>query len=162
MRSKGMIASAVLAIAAVTAPAGAGEHADMMTQFMNCDVCKNLAVHMEELGPVMKHEFIALNDGVAMHHWITDPAKVALYHEASAKMTEAGNACMSYTEEQVKQKLCACCQGIHALMAAGAEMSLGQSADGDLMVLTADDPAVQTSIAEWSAKMQQMMGSMGS
>jgi hypothetical protein len=110
----------------------------------------------------MKHEFIALNDGVAMHHWVTDPAKAALFHEASTKMSEAGTACMAYTAEEAKEKLCECCQGIHGLMAAGAEMSLGQSADGDIMVLTADDPAVQASIAEFSAKMQDMMGSMGS
>jgi hypothetical protein len=150
-----------LLLVAAVAVAGPGEHEDMMTQFMNCDVCKNLAVHMQELAPVMKNECIALNDGMAMHHWVTDPAKAALFHEASAKMAEAGAACMSYTADEAKERLCDCCQGIHGLMAAGATMSMGQSDNGDLMVITSSDPAVQTQIAAFNAKMKEMMATMG-
>ena len=152
----------VLAALPILNAAWAGEpaHDDkMMAEMKKCSICKNMAGHIDVLGPVMKHEMIAMNDGVAMRTWLTDDSKVELYHSLCDKMMVAGEASASYTPEQATKQLCTFCQGIHGLMASGAKMSYGKSDNGDLMVITSENPEVQKQIAAFKTTAGEMMGS---
>ncbi len=138
--------------------AGADHMAAMKAEMMKCSVCKHMAAHMDEFG-AMTMESAQLNDGVAMMHGVKDPAKAAAFHAASKETEAAGMACMTMTDEQAKTDLCAFCQDIRSAMKAGAKMSNGHTATGDIMVMTSSDPAVQkqlTGIAEKCAMMAKM------
>lgn len=159
MRRMAALALVPCLLVSAAAFAGPDDHEDMMTQMMNCEICRNMAVHMDELGPVMQHELVTMNDGMAMRDWVTDPSKVAVFREATSAMHTAAASCMSYTPEQAKAKLCTCCQGMLATLQAGATMSVGDTSNGDLCVLTSSDPAVQKQIAEVQAMMEERFGS---
>jgi hypothetical protein len=122
------------------------EMQQMMAEMMKCEVCKNLAMHMDVLGPVMKNEAVPLSDGMAEMHTITDPSKLQLFRDSCAAMNKAGAACMTMTDEEASQRLCSYCQGMRSAMKAGAHMSQGETKNGTLMVLTSSDPAVKTQI----------------
>lgn len=122
------------------------EMQQMMEAMMKCEVCKNLAVHMDVLGPVMKSEAVMLSDGMAEIHTITDPSKVQLFRESCAAMATAGQACMSMTDEEASQKLCPFCQTMRSTMKSGAHMSTGETKNGTMMVLTSSDPAVKSEL----------------
>jgi hypothetical protein len=157
---KKLIWLAALPLLVVTAPVSAGpSHEEMMEQFASCHICKNVASEMAELAPVMKHEMVAMNDGTAMVCRLTDATKSAKYHAAVDAMHVAGAETMNFTPEQVQTELCPMCQGIHALMSAGATLSHGKSADGSIMVITSADPAVQAQIASFQKMATEMMGS---
>jgi hypothetical protein len=152
-------AAFALGLAATAAFAGDAAHHDAeMAEYMNCTICKHMMVQMETLGPVMKHEMIAMDDGLAMYHWVTDDTKAALLHEVTDKMHAAGMETKGWTEAQAKDNLCKFCEGFHGLLAAGAHMSKGRSTNGDLMVITSDDPAVQAKIAAYHKEMAAEMG----
>lgn len=138
-------------------------NADMamhMKEMMNCDVCKNMAPHMESLGPVMTMDFAALNDGIAMMHGVSDPAKLDEFRKMSTQMSAAGEACMMLSDEEASTHLCQMCQHMRSAMQAGAKMSMGPTKMGDVMVLTSDDPAVQKQLTELGSMCEMMMGSM--
>jgi hypothetical protein len=135
---------------------------EMTQEMMKCDVCKHMAPHMSELGPVMTMDMATLNDGVAFLHGVSDPAKVEKFRMVSAEMEEAGEACMDYTDAQAKSQLCEMCQGIRKAVQSGAKMSMGPTKMGDIMVLTSDDPAVQKQLAELGTMCEMMMTSMPS
>ena len=133
----------------------------MKTEMMKCAVCKNMAMHMDEIGP-MGMEAVKLNDGSAITHWVksTDPKKIAAFHTACTATSTAGEACMQMTDEQAKTDLCQFCQGMRTAMKAGAHMSQGETKKGSMMVLTSSDPAVLAQIttlhemcAAWAAQM---------
>ena len=86
--------------AAAPKAAPAMDPAAMQAEMMKCAVCKNMATHMDELGPVMKVEAVKMNDGMAMVHTISDPAKAAEFHAMCAEMHKAGQATMTMTDEQ--------------------------------------------------------------
>jgi hypothetical protein len=127
---------------------------------MNCSVCKHMAIHMDELGPVMKMEVAKLNDGIAMMHSVTDPAKVETFHAVGKQMGAAGESCMAMTDEQAKTALCEFCQDIRSVMKAGAKMSQGDTKMGDIMVITSADAAVQAKISALGDKCAMMAESM--
>jgi hypothetical protein len=130
----------------------------IQAEMMKCSVCKPMAAKMDVLGPAMKTEFVKLNDGMAIMHEVTDPAVMPTFRSTMAEMHKAGEACKSYTPEQAKTQLCSMCQEIHGLMTSGAHMSMGDTKNGNMMVLTATDPAVQTKISSMQMKCQEMMG----
>jgi hypothetical protein len=158
MRGMVRIAAFALGLAAAAALAGDAAHDAEMAEYMNCTICKHMMVQMETLGPVMKHEMIAMDDGLAMYHWVTDDTKAALLHEVTDKMHAAGMETKDWTEAQAKEHLCKFCEGFHGLLSAGAHMSKGRSTNGDLMVITSPDPAVQAKIAAYHKEMSQEMG----
>ena len=129
-------------------------------EMMKCDVCKHMAPHMKELGPVMTRDMATLNDGVAFMHGVSDPAVLQKYRTVSAEMHAAGEACMDYTDAQAKSQLCGMCQGIRSAMKSGARMSVGPTKMGDVMVITSEDPAVQKQIADVGKMCEMMMASM--
>jgi len=157
---KKMVAVVALAssLALGTAWAGAEHHEGMMTEMMNCSVCKNMAPHMEALMPVMTMEFVEMSNGMAMVHSVTDASKVAKFHEMSVAVQKAGHATKDYTDAQVDEGLCHFCQTIHSLGKEGATISSGLTKDGDLLVITSEDPAVQTKIAAFRTEAEKMMG----
>lgn len=125
----------------------ASEHMQKMkAEMANCTVCKAMVPHLDSLGPVMTMEVANLNDGVAIMHGVSDPAKTAEFHTMSAEMHKNGQACMTMTDEQAKTGLCSMCQEMRATMKAGAKMSAGNTKTGDIMVLTSSDPALKTRI----------------
>lgn len=144
---------------AKSTPASAEKMQAMKAEMMKCAVCKNIAAHMDEIGP-MKAEVVRLNDGVAMVHNVTDPSKLTVYRTASAATHKAGEACMDMTDEQAKTQLCSFCQDIRSSMKAGAKMSVGDTKMGDMMVLTSADPAVQTKLSALAEKCEMMSASM--
>ena len=108
----------------------------------------------------MKMEVAKLNDGIALMHSVTDPAKAATFHAVGKEMGTAGEACIAMTDEQAKTQLCEYCQGIRSVMKAGAKMSQGNTKMGDIMVLTSSDPAVQSQISALGEKCAMMAASM--
>jgi hypothetical protein len=141
--------------ATATKAASADKMAAMKAEMMKCAVCKNMAAHMDEIGP-MTTDVAKLNDGVAMMHGVKDPSKLAVYRAASKATSEAGQACMTMTDEQAKTQLCSFCQDIRTAMKAGAKMSVGETKTGDIMVLTSSDPAVQTQLSALAEKCKLM------
>ena len=88
-------------LAAGAAFAGGENQEDMMAEMMNCSICSHMAANMEELGPVMEHEIIAMDDGVAVYHWVTDESKAELFFSIADKMSASGMESASYTPEQM-------------------------------------------------------------
>jgi hypothetical protein len=160
-----LITGCLLALAAGASFAG-DKHAAMhdtemhMKQMMNCDVCKNMVPHMELLGPALTMDFAKLNDGIAMMHGVSDPAKLAEYRKMSAAMSQAGDACMMLSDAEAETHLCEMCQGMRSAMQAGAKMSMGPTKMGDVMILTSDDPAVQKQLFELGSMCEMAMGEM--
>jgi len=132
----------------------------MMAEMMKCSVCSHMAPHMESLGPVMKMEVVNLDNGVAIVHKVTDASKLAEYRTVNAEMHAAGGKCMEMSDADAQAKLCSFCQGIRSNVKAGAMMSVGDTKNGDMMVLTSGDPAVQKSLAELAAKCAMMADQM--
>lgn len=133
----------------------------MMAEMMKCAVCKNMASQMEAIGP-MGMEVTALNDGMAMRHWVKsdDAKKIAAFHTGSAACAKAGEACMTMTDEQAKTDLCQWCQEVRSAMKAGAKMSYGTTKKGDLMVITSPEPTVQAQLTNLRQQAEQWAASM--
>lgn len=125
----------------------------MKAGMMKCYVCKHIAMHMDEYGP-MGMEAVKLNDGLAIRHWVKngDPKSVAALHAACEEANKAGQECMNFTDDQAKSQLCENCQAIRNAAKAGARVSNGETSNGDLMVLTSPDPAVQAQLAAMEQK----------
>lgn len=126
----------------------------MMAEMAKCSVCKNMVSALPEIGP-MQIDVVRLNNGAAIMHTV-QPAKADVYHKAHAATAKAGEACMTMTDEQAKTQLCSHCQEMRGIMKAGATMSTGTTKNGDLMVLTSNDPAVQARIAGLASKCEMM------
>jgi len=137
---------------------GSAHMATMQAEMAKCTVCKHMAAHMDEMGP-MKMESVQMNNGLALMHSV-EPAKADVFHKAAGEMAEAGGACMTMTDAQAKEQLCSFCQDMRGVMKAGAKMSSGMTKTGDLMVITSDDPAVQTKIAALGQKCAMMSAMM--
>ncbi len=133
----------------------------MKAEMMKCAVCKNMATQMDAIGP-MGMEVTALNDGMAMRHWVKsdDAKKIAAFHTGAAACSKAGEACMTMTDEQAKTDLCQWCQDIRGAMKAGAKMSYGTTNKGDLMVLTSTEPTVQAQLTALRQQCEQWAASM--
>lgn len=167
MMRRTLVAGCLLALLAGAATAGDMDkpaHGDMMAEHMammaKCDVCKHMVPYMEALGPVMTMDYATLNDGVAMMHGVSDPAMLEKYRTMSAEMSQAGEACMTLSDEDAATHLCTMCQGMRSAMKAGARMSMGETKMGDVMVLTSDDPAVQGQLKTLATQCEMMMSSM--
>jgi hypothetical protein len=133
----------------------------MKAEMMKCAVCKNMAAQMDAMGPCGM-EVTALNDGMAMRHWVKsdDAKKIAAFHTGSAACAKAGAACMTMTDEQAKTDLCQWCQDTRSAMKAGAKMSYGTTKKGDLMVITSPEPTVQAQITNLRQQAEQWAASM--
>jgi hypothetical protein len=129
----------------------------MKAELAKCAVCKNMLTNFDEIMPSMKMEVVQLNNGMAMSHRVTDAKKLAMYRENCKAIHTAGEACMTMTDEQAKTDLCDMCQGIRSAVKAGAVMSTGETKNGDLMVLSSTDPAVQKQLAELGSKCAMMV-----
>ncbi len=133
----------------------------MKAEMMKCFVCKHVAMHMDEIGP-MGMEAVKLNDGVSINHWVqgNDPKRIAAFHSACGEANTAGQACMSMTDEQARTQLCEFCQSIRSAAKAGARLSFGETKSGDIMVLTSPDPTVQGQLTTLQQKCAMMAASM--
>jgi hypothetical protein len=133
----------------------------MKAEMMKCFVCKHIAMHMDEIGP-MGMESVKLNDGVAISHWVkgNDPKRITAFHAACSEANAAGQASMSMTDEQARTQLCEFCQSIRSAAKAGALLSFGETHSGDIMVLTSSDPAVGGQLAALQQKCAMMAASM--
>jgi hypothetical protein len=145
------------AFAGDMAHGGDDASAAMMAEMANCHVCSHLMPHMESLGPAMTMDMAKLNDGVAIIHGVSDATKLEEFRAVNAEMTDAGNACMEFSDEEASSKLCSMCQEIRSAVQAGANMSQGDTSMGCMMVLTSDDPAVQKQLASLGEKCAMMM-----
>jgi hypothetical protein len=132
----------------------------MKAEMMKCAMCKNMVTNFDALMPVMTMEVVKMNNGMAMVHHVSDPAKVALYHADHDAMGKAAEECMKFTPEQKKAQLCEWCQEMFGAMEAGATMSVGKTKDGDILLLMSNDPKVQARLTEMHAKCEVMMSQM--
>lgn len=152
------------AVTAKTAPAathaGGMDMKTMKAEMLKCSVCKNMATHIEELGPVMRMDVAKLNDGTAIIHSVTDEKKVATFQADCDATNKAGEACVTMTDEQAKTQLCGFCQEIRSIMKAGGHMSNGKTKMGSVMVLTSADAAVQTKISALATQCEMMASMM--
>ncbi|MCI0331387.1 MAG: hypothetical protein L0196_10680 [candidate division Zixibacteria bacterium] len=133
----------------------------MKAEMMKCAVCKNVATHMDEIGP-MGMEAAKLNDGLAVRHWVksSDAAKITAFHSACNAANKAGEATPGWTDEQAKTDLCEFCQDMRTAMKAGAKMSYGDTKNGSIMVLTSPEPTVQAQLGTLHEKCAMMAASM--
>ncbi|MEW5797012.1 MAG: hypothetical protein AB1772_11710 [Candidatus Zixiibacteriota bacterium] len=140
---------------------GESPMAAMKAEMMKCYVCKNIAAKMDEIGP-RGMEPVKLNDGLAIRHWVKsdDPKRLAAFRAAGNACSKAGEECMSFTDERAKTELCEFCQGVRTAAKAGARMSMGQTPNGDMMVLTSADAPVQAQLATLHEKCALMASSM--
>lgn len=127
-------------------------------EMMKCAICKNLATHMDELAPVMTSEVVAMDNGMAITHGVTDASKVATFHGVCDAMHTSGAACSKMTETEMKGALCGACQGLMGLMQGGASMSAGKTKNGWLMVISSPDPETQKKISVVREEWSKMMG----
>jgi len=132
----------------------------MKAEMMKCSVCKNMATHMDELAPVMKVEAVKMNDGMAMVHTISDASKLPMFRESCQLTHTAGEAAIGMTDEQAAKELCPFCQELRGIMKSGGHMSMGQTTNGDIMVVTSSDAAVATRISALQEKCAMMMSQM--
>jgi hypothetical protein len=128
----------------------------MKAEMMKCAGCKPLAMRFDEIAP-MQMEAVHLDKGLAMLHSV-EPAKLPAYRQVAAEMHKAGEACMAMTDAEAKAQLCELCQGMRSAIKAGAKMSVGQTKQGDIMVLVSEDPAVQSQLATLADKCAAMTG----
>jgi hypothetical protein len=135
-------------------PASAKSMETMKAEMAKCSVCKHMGAHLDEIGP-MQMEVVRLDNGVAIVHSVP-AAKADVYHKASVEMKEAGQACMTMTDEQAKTQLCSFCQELRGISKAGGKVSAGTTKNGDILVVTADDPAVQARITALASKCEMM------
>ncbi len=161
---KKIVVAAALLTFLGTLPAWAGHDAKadmeaMKAEFSKCLMCKNFIPIMDTVMPVMQTEFVTLDNGMAMVHTVTDPAKVKLLHEVDAKMGESAKACMALSDADAPKQLCALCQDIRSCAKAGAQVSHGSTKSGDMLVVTSADPKVQAQITSLQAKYASMMAS---
>jgi hypothetical protein len=143
-----------------SAAAGADKMAAAKAEMEKCAVCKVMAPHMDEFGPVMTMEVVNLNDGVALMHGVSDPKLVDKFHAVGAEMMKAGEATASMTPEQAKAGLCSFCYEINSVMGAGAKMSYGDTKTGDVMILTSSDAAMLQRLQALGAQCAAMAASM--
>ena len=129
----------------------------MKEEFSKCMMCKHFVPVFDELMPVLQTEFVHLDGGMAMVHTVADPAKVKLLHQASSKMAETAGAAMQISDADAKTQLCPMCQEMRRLAHAGAQVSSGQTKNGDLVVLVSSDPEVQAQIAAFKGQCEAMM-----
>lgn len=126
-------------------------------EFSKCMMCKNYLPVFDELMPVLQTEFVHLDNGMAMVHTVTNPAKVEMLHQVSAKLAEVAGPAMQLSDAEAKTKLCAMCQEIHHLAHAGAMISSGTTKSGDLVLVVSSDPEVQAQIAAFKGQCEAMM-----
>jgi hypothetical protein len=170
MRKITLVASMLILVgtAAWAGPGHSHDKADMAkkmeafkAEMLKCAVCKNMAASWDQLAPVMSMDAVKLNDGLAIVHSVSDPSKLDLFHKSCDAAQKAGNECMTMTDEQAKTQLCEFCQGIRSAMKAGAKMSTGRTNNGDMMIMTSADPAVQAQLATMHEKCAMMEAGMG-
>lgn len=132
------------------------DHMAMMkAEMMKCAVCKNMAAHLDEIGPIQA-DVVKLNNGFAQIHSVA-PAKAPTLQKACAEVGKACEASLSMTDEQAKTQLCEMCQGMREAMKAGAQISHGNTKTGDIVVFTSADAKVQTQLAALGDKCAMMV-----
>ena len=131
----------------------------MKTEFSKCMICKNMVGDMDKLMPVMKSEFVKLNDGMAIVHTVSDPKMAEVLHKDCGLMQNAGMEAMKLSDADMKTQLCPMCQEIVGAAKAGATLSTGDTMNGSMLVLTSPDPALQTRLMNFQQKCVAMMGS---
>lgn len=127
---------------------------------MKCAVCKNMVGSMDQLMPVMKMEVVKLDNGMAMTGAITDSKMLATYHGVCDQWNGAMVTAMQMNDEQAKSDLCQHCQSMRGVVKAGAQMSYGKTKNGDLLVFSSSDPAVQAHIGTFYNQCVSMMAEM--
>jgi hypothetical protein len=153
-------------VALVASPAWAGDDDKgdmdaMMKEMANCNVCKNMVEYMPELGPVMSGEVVKLSNGVAIIHTVSDPGKIELMQKAGKKMGVACAAAAEMSDAEAEGKLCTICSDVRIALKAGAEMGAGTTKNGDMFVLTSNDPKVQAKIAKVEEKFAMALAGHG-
>jgi len=167
MKSRVLVALAALAVAATAFAGDDAKKADkaammemMKAEMMKCAVCKNMMTGMDQYGPAMSTEVVTLDNGMAMVHNISDPAKVEVFHAAGNATAKAGMACLTMTDEQARAQLCEFCQATRELGKHGASISYGQTKMGDMMIISSNDPKVVGQIGELRSKCAMMASQM--
>jgi hypothetical protein len=152
---------AVVCLLLVATSAWAGDYAmkhmeTMQAEMSKCDVCKHMVPYLDKIGSI-DTQVVELNNGMATIHTAA-PDKADVFHKASEECAAAGMKAMELTDEQAKTHLCPMCQGVRSAVKAGATMSQGTTKNGDVMVLTSQDPKVQKQLAELGKKCAMTMG----
>ena len=151
---KRIAAITTMAILALTILAiAADEHP--WFDFEKCEMCKNLTM-IPDFMDHLHYKLVKVDNGfVAVT--TADPGYVEKYKEVNVKMSEVGQKLMS--GEQMY--LCGSCQAMGALFMRGAKMQQGELDNGDVMVVTSDDPELVKDIHAFvdknEAEMMKMM-----
>ena len=127
---------------------------------MKCAVCKNMVGSMEQLMPAMKMEVVKLDNGMAMTGAVTDPKLVATYHGVCDQWGGAMATAVQLADDKAKTDLCQHCQSMRGVVKAGAQMSYGKTQNGDMLVFSSNDPAVQAKISDFHSQCVSMMSQM--
>ncbi|HLG93738.1 MAG TPA: hypothetical protein VI546_02785 [candidate division Zixibacteria bacterium] len=125
-----------------------------------CAICKNMVGTMDVLMPVMKMEVVKLDNGMAMTGTITDPKLLTTYHGVCDQWSAGFTAATQMADDKATTDLCQHCQAMRGVVKAGAQASYGKTKNGDLLVFSSNDPAVQAKISDFHAQCVAMMSEM--
>src|SRR5262245_8533510 len=151
------VAASILALLAAL-PVWAGHTGDkaemeaMKAEFGKCLMCKNFVPVFDQLMPVMQGEVVQLDNGMAMIHTVSDPAKVKLLHDVDAKLDQSAQACMALSDADAQKQLCSMCQDIRSVSKAGAVVAHGTTKTGDILVISSADPKVKAQVSALKTK----------
>ncbi len=123
--------------------------------FENCAMCKNLTL-VPDFMKNLHHELVKVDRGFLMVT-TADPGFVKQYKEASAKMNAVGEKLMA--GEQLP--MCGCCNAFGALLMKGAKMEARELKNGDVMLVTSDDPALVQELHAYVDKDMAEMAKLG-
>jgi hypothetical protein len=123
-----------------------------------CVVC---SIQME--CPVMqggaKMEIHDIKNGTALLLTVTEPEKLAEFHQSWDKCKEVMDKATRMSRTEAESQLCAMCQAYHMLMRQGAEWECIKTDTGLLSLLTAKKGKVVKAIHQQAAMQRQMMSS---
>jgi hypothetical protein len=122
----------------------------------NCTVCAAWAAY-----PVMmqgvKPESYNIQNGVAMLMTVTDPAKVAEFHQAWDQCKVEMDKATKMSKADAQSHLCAMCQGYYNVTREGAQWDCVKTESGVLCLLTAKKAKLVTAIQNQAATCREMM-----
>jgi hypothetical protein len=122
----------------------------------NCSVCAAQAAYPSMMEGV-KYESYNIQNGVAMLMIVSDPAKVAEFHQGWDQCQVEMDKARKYSKAEAQSHLCTMCQGYYNLTREGATWDCVKTESGVLCLFTAKKAKLVTAIQNQAAACREMM-----
>ena len=122
----------------------------------NCNVCSAWAAHPRRWTGV-KWETCNIQNGVATLMPVSDPTKVAEFHQAWDQCKVEMDKAAKMSKAEAQSHLCAMCQGYYNVTREGAQWDCVKTESGLLCLLTSKKAKVVTAIQNQAAACREMM-----